>query len=184
MPDNVIDTSKKISHFLYAPLTFTKKIKKCREDKIKNNPGLIQIPFPWNCKHCSANISLNYTILSSKQQGAMNNTLISQALFWMALKRFVFLTSLDYVLFQNAAHFSPRISSIPNILMTPDTYWVKQIISIRNKESSKVTENTAFFTKLFSCINTFRSYIWTQRSKGNINVSVKLIRQCFLTCLT
>lgn len=152
MPDNVIDTSKKISHFLYARtsalLAFTKKKKKKPErDKIKNNPGLIQIPFPQICKHCSANLSLNYTILSSKQQGAMNNTLISQALFWMALKWFVFLTSLNYLSFESAVHFSPRINSIPNTLMTPDTYWGKQIISIRNKESSKVIENNTFFTK-------------------------------------
>lgn len=87
MPDNVIDTSKKINHFLYACtsalLTFAKKKKKkkAERDKIKNNPGLIQIPFPQICKHCSANISLNYAILSSKQQGAMNNNLISQGLF-------------------------------------------------------------------------------------------------------
>lgn len=89
MPDNVIDTSKKISRSLYARtsalLTVTHK-KIAEQDKIKNNPGLIQIPFPQICKHCSANIPLNYTILSSEQQGAMNTTLISQALFRAARK--------------------------------------------------------------------------------------------------
>lgn len=141
---------------------------KKQRDKIKNNPGLIQIPFPQICKHCSANISLKYTILSSKQQGAMNNTLISQALFWIALKWFVFLAPLNYLSFESAIHFSPRINSIPNTLMTPDTYWWKQIISIRNKESSKVIENNTFFfhwMNWFSCINTFRSYIGLSRVK-------------------
>lgn len=35
-------------------------------DKIKNNPGLIQIPFPQIHRHCSANIPLNYAIQSSQ----------------------------------------------------------------------------------------------------------------------
>jgi len=65
----------------------------------------------------------------------------------MALKGFVFLTSLNYCLFESTVHFSPRIDSIANMPLTPDTYWGKQIISIRNKESSKVIENNTFFTK-------------------------------------
>lgn len=128
MPDNVIDTSKKISHFLYAHtlalLTFTKK--KTWRDKIKNNPDLIQIPFPKICKHCSANTSLNYTILSSKQQGAMNKTLIREVPLWMAFKWLGFCLRLSNISSsESTVHFPPRITSILNTLMTPETYWWK-----------------------------------------------------------
>lgn len=100
--------------------------KKTWRDKIKNNPDLIQIPFPKICKHCSANTSLNYTILSSKQQGAMNKTLIREVPLWMAFKWLGFCLRLSNISSsESTVHFPPRITSILNTLMTPETYWWK-----------------------------------------------------------